>query len=590
MTKTIIKLMITLIQNMSVVILLAYILTRTKWFSDILNKKFNSKNQFFLVIIFGIFSIYGTLSGMELFGAIANIRNLGPLIAGLLGGPLIGLGAGMIGAVHRFTLGGMTCIPCSLMTVFAGLFGGAIFTLRKGKFVGVFAAVVIAIITESFHMWLNLITVKPYDKVLEIVKNLAIPMIVANSFGLGAFAFIVSNLIKERETESIKETIESELKIAREIQLSIVPKIFPPFPDRPEFDVYAVLHPAKEVGGDLYDFFLIDDEHICFTIGDVSGKGVPASLFMAVTKTLIKAKTEKITPPDEILFKVNNELYQENDSMMFVTVFVGILNIKTGEVVYSNGGHNSPYLIRKNGDIKMLEKVGGRLLGISENAPYKKNSFTLQSGDLLFLYTDGVTEAMDVNEKLFSEKKLEETLKRIYHQSPQDITQGVLSEIEKFANGANQSDDITIMILKYNISHNKEYVFELKNTLKEIECLSLNIQEFCKNHSVSQKTIYDITLSLEELVTNIISYGYDDKNEHKIEIKFILQDDVIEITIKDDAKPFDPTKHPEPDVNKSLEEKQIGGLGIHLVRNLMNTMSYKRDNGNNILTLTKKIK
>jgi len=182
------------------------------------------------------------------------------------------------------------------------------------------------------------------------------------------------------ETTAAKERIESELKIARDIQMGMLPKIFPPFPDRSEFDIYATIEPAKEVGGDFYDFFFIDDDHLYFVIGDVSGKGVPASLFMAVTKTLIKAKTGRDMPPDEILTRVNKELCADNDSNMFVTIFCGVLNTRTGEVFYSNGGHNLPYLIYSHGGVEPLENTGGMALGIMEDVKYRTRKITLRTG------------------------------------------------------------------------------------------------------------------------------------------------------------------------------------------------------------------
>jgi sigma-B regulation protein RsbU (phosphoserine phosphatase) len=308
--------------------------------------KLTFKHKLILIVVFGFFSIFGTLGGIDFMGVIANVRDLGPAIAGLIGGPLAGIGAGLIGGIHRFFLGGITYIPCSISTVLAGLAGGLIYQFKKGRIIGITGSVVFMMLMEAFHMGITLLIVTPFDVILPIIESVSLPMILTNSLGMGIFIFIIHNLMRERETQRTKELIESELSVAREIQMSIVPKIFPAFPERSEFDVYAVIEPAKEVGGDLYDFFLLDDDHLCFTIGDVSGKGVPASLFMAVTKTLIKAKTDIRLSPDQVLFRVNNELCKDNDSGMFVTMFFGILTISSGEVVFSNGGHNLPYLLK----------------------------------------------------------------------------------------------------------------------------------------------------------------------------------------------------------------------------------------------------
>lgn len=446
----IIDLLINLIKNMSVVIVLAYVLTRTRAFSAMMNKQaMNWQQKSCLALIFGVFSIFGTLSGININGAIANIRDLGPAIAGLFGGPLAGIGAGLIGGIHRYSMGGLTAIPCSLSTVLAGLVGGLIYYYKKGHLVSIRGAVIFMALFEAFHMGLNLVMVRPFDQIYIIIKDVSLPMICTNALGIGIFAFIVHNLVRERETQKQKELIEGELTVAREIQMSIVPKIFPPFPGRSEFDIFAVLEPAKEVGGDLYDFFLLDDDHLCFTIGDVSGKGVPASLFMAVTKTLIKAKADIKLGPDDILCAVNNDLCEDNDSGMFVTEFLGILTISTGEIVYSNGGHNLPYILRADGSFEMLPRMAGMALGVMEEMPYVCASLKLNPGDSLVMYTDGVTEAMNEAGELFSEARLENCLAGVAGQTARENIEIILQSIREFVKTAKQSDDITMVVLQF---------------------------------------------------------------------------------------------------------------------------------------------
>ncbi len=435
---------------MAVIIVLAYVLTRTRAFAAMMNKQtMNWRQQATLILVFGIFSIFGTLSGININGAIANIRDLGPAIAGLVGGPLVGFGAGFIGGLHRYSLGGLTCLPCSVATVLAGLTGGLISQFKKNEFITIQEAVIFMALFEAFHMGLNLIMVKPFDQIYVIIKNVSLPMIFTNALGMGIFVFIIHNLVREKEMQKQKELIESELTVAREIQMSIIPKIFPPFPERPEFDLFAVLEPAKEVGGDLYDYFLLDDDHLCFTIGDVSGKGVPASLFMAVTKTLIKAKADIRLEPDEILYAVNNDLCADNDSGMFVTEFLGILTISSGEIVYSNGGHNLPYILRKEGTIKMLPRMAGMALGVMEEIPYSQARVKLNPGDSLVMYTDGVTEAMNDSGELFGEERLERNLAGITGYTAREEVEVILRYTRDFVQEASQSDDITILVLQF---------------------------------------------------------------------------------------------------------------------------------------------
>jgi sigma-B regulation protein RsbU (phosphoserine phosphatase) len=257
----------------------------------------------------------------------------------------------------------------------------------------------------------------------------------------------ISNLA---ETTAAKERIESELKIAHTIQMNFLPKRFPPFPEKEEFEIFAVLEPAKEVGGDLYDFFLIDEEHVFFSIGDVSGKGVPAALFMAVTKTLMKGIASQTVSPSMALSMVNQELCKDNDASMFVTVFCGILNFKTGELLFANAGHNFPILISSGSEIRWLESPPGFLLGIMEDTQYETSRMILTPGDTLFLYTDGVTEAMNSQQAFFSDPALIETIARCPdQQTPEALIDCALKAVKAFTGEEPQSDDITMLALHY---------------------------------------------------------------------------------------------------------------------------------------------
>ena len=251
------------------------------------------------------------------------------------------------------------------------------------------------------------------------------------------------------KTTAAKERIESELKIAHNIQMSMLPRTFPPFPERSDMDVYAMLLPAREVGGDLYDFFFMDEDHLCFAVGDVSGKGMPAAFHMAITKILIKTKATQGLPPEAILARVNEDLSLDNPTMMFVTVFLGVLNVRTGELVYANGGHPPPYVLRKTGEISALPVTGGMALGIDGDFVYRSRSVMLQKNDTVFIYSDGVTEATDAQYQLFGDNRLEAALNGLQDQPLKNITDGVLTVIEAFAQNEPQTDDITMMAVRY---------------------------------------------------------------------------------------------------------------------------------------------
>ena len=243
--------------------------------------------------------------------------------------------------------------------------------------------------------------------------------------------------------------LQQELDIANVIQTSILPKTFPPFPDRKEFDIFAKMIAAKEVGGDLYDFFLIDKYRLGVVVGDVSGKGIAAALLMAVCKTLIKATSYKGMPADNVLSEVNNILVEESPSNMFVTLFYGVLDTRSGAFEYSNAGHNSPFIISNEGNNTRIQDVGGLILGAMKETEYQSNVLMLKPGESVFLYTDGVTEAFNSKEEEFGEKRLSEFLSGRNSLTSTELVDQLFEEIKIFSNGVEQSDDITCLALKY---------------------------------------------------------------------------------------------------------------------------------------------
>ncbi|MEW6076277.1 MAG: SpoIIE family protein phosphatase [Thermodesulfobacteriota bacterium] len=252
------------------------------------------------------------------------------------------------------------------------------------------------------------------------------------------------------ETTAARERMESELKIAHDIQMSILPKTFPPFPTRDEFDLYALIAPAREVGGDFYDFFQLNENTLCFVIGDVSGKGVPAALFMAITKTLIKSFARGDVSPDEILSHVNGELAADNEACMFVTLFCGLLDMTSGEIRYANAGHNPPVLIKRNGGVEWLPRAASLVAGAMPEVEFQCERLRLGPGDNLFLYTDGVTEAMNKAEEFFSEESLIGELAGAADLSIREAIEKIMNAVHRFSDGAPQSDDITMMMIRYS--------------------------------------------------------------------------------------------------------------------------------------------
>ncbi len=243
--------------------------------------------------------------------------------------------------------------------------------------------------------------------------------------------------------------VQRDLSTANRIQQSLLPKTFPPFPHRPEIDIYAEMLTAKEVGGDFYDFYLIDEDRLAFAVGDVSGKGIPAAIYMAVSRTLLKAIAHQVVNPGEVLRKLNTLLIPESDSATFVTVFYGVLNVHTGEVQFSNGGHNLPYHVRPTGEIEQLPMTDGMFLGKFPHTDFETKRLHLASGDSLFVYTDGVSEAMDPEMNLYQEGRLEMYLKSAGGKAVQDVVRGSIADLKKHTRDAPQSDDITVLLLRY---------------------------------------------------------------------------------------------------------------------------------------------
>jgi phosphoserine phosphatase RsbU/P len=391
--------------------------------------------------------------------------------------------------------------------------------------------------------------------------------------------------VQERTAELRRTTAEKE-RIGSEIQKSILPRTFPPFPDRADFEIYATTIPALEMGGDFYDFFLIDDKRLGVLIADVSGKGVPAAIFMAVSRSLIKATALASVSPSACLEHVNRLLCPDNDSAMFVTVFYGILHTETGELEFSNGGHNVPYIIGRD----RLVPVGvpsGMALGIVDDARYQTSRTSLNAGETLVLYTDGVTEAMDTQNRLFSTPRFEQTLHRLSGQRPIDLLTKLVRDVQAFSSGAVQADDITLLAMQYRQPALLE--FTLTNRAAELQRLAMEVERFAQSHRIPEPDLHTLSLALDEVVTNTISYGYDDQAPHEIRVRLTLADGRLSAEVEDDGRPFNPLTAPPPDLTGTVEERPVGGLGVHLVRSLMEQVDYRRESGKNHLIMSKRL-
>ena len=360
----------------------------------------------------------------------------------------------------------------------------------------------------------------------------------------------------------------------------MIPKIFPPFPERKDLDMSATIVPAKEVGGDLYDFF-IRDEKLFFCIGDVSGKGIPASLVMAVTRSMFRTLSTHEDSPERIVRLMNDAMADVNENNMFVTFFLGVLDLTTGQMRYCNAGHNAPVMLT---DTKSPLPVEANLpLGVLAGFEFKGQETTVRDDDAIFLYTDGLSEAENSAHQLFGEERMYEVLGT--RRRSAEHLEAVKTAVREFVGDAPQSDDLTMLFIHYFSPRH----LTLENDIKEIEKLTAFMESIGEERNLDPVLVSSLNLALEEAATNVIMYAYPKETAGTLDIDAILGLDTLEFTLTDGGVPFDPTAAPEADVTLSAEDRGIGGLGIFLVRKIMDSVVYTRKDGRNILKMTKKI-
>ena len=389
---------------------------------------------------------------------------------------------------------------------------------------------------------------------------------------------------------AVKDRMQGELDIGREIQMSMVPLIFPAFPDHPEFTVYAVLKPAREVGGDFYDFYFIDEDRFCICIGDVSGKGVPSALFMAVAKTLIKSWSNDNFSTGDILTNANTELANNNKESMFVTLFLAIINTKTGDAVFTNAGHNPPFVRHGDGSLQRLDERHGPVVGAVPDIVYGENRIQLDTASIMFVYTDGVTEAIDANETLFTEARLVELLETTELDTAEKIVETTVLAVKEFEGDVEQTDDVTVLAFQLNDVLEEPMTaarhVEIRNDQADIAKVIAAFEAFAEESGLPKPLVMKFGIVFDELLSNVISYGFDDDKAHAIDVDMEKSGKKVTVTIIDDGRPFDPLTVDKPDTGSALEDRDVGGLGVHLVRNLVADVTYERRIDKNVTILT----
>ena len=395
------------------------------------------------------------------------------------------------------------------------------------------------------------------------------------------------------EITAEKERIRAELDVAAHIQADMLPKVFPPYPDRKEFDLYASMTPAREVGGDFFDFFFIDRDHLTLVIADVSGKGVPAALFMVTAKTLIMTRAQAGGSPAEILSDVNDQLCNGNDSSFFVTAWLAIIDVATGKCVSANAGHEHPAVRTAGGDYVLDKYRHSPPLAMMRNLGYSEHEFTLKPGDSVFVYTDGIPEATDRGNRLMGTDRMLDALNSEPDAGPEQVLSNVQKGVKDFVGDAEQFDDMTMLCFRYNgvPDDGEKKSLELDAKLENLDQVMGFVDGILEENGCPMKEMMQIDVAVEEIFVNIAHYAYSPEIGKAVITASLDSDNaIVSISFEDKGIPFNPLAKEDPDVSLSAEDRQIGGLGIFMVKKSMDDVLYERKDGKNILTLVKRIK
>ncbi len=392
-----------------------------------------------------------------------------------------------------------------------------------------------------------------------------------------------------------KERSSTELSLAARIQADMLPSAFPPFPGRTDHDIFASMTPAREVGGDFYDFFLIDNDHLGLVMADVSGKGVPAALFMMVSKILVENYAMTGMSPARVLEAVNRQICSNNRVQMFVTVWFGILDLQSGQLTAANAGHEYPVIKKPRGKFELLKDRHGFVIGGFDNIQYEEYHILMEPGSKLFLYTDGVPEATGARQEMFGIERMIAALNDSPESSPKEILESVRSAVDRFAGDAPQFDDLTMLCIEYKGKASagggpavKEISLEAK--IENVQAVTDFINGELAALDCPMKAQLQIDMTIDEILSNVAQYAYPSGTGNiVIQFGFEPESRMVTLVFRDEGIPFNPLESKDPDVTLSAAERSIGGLGIYLVKKTMDDIQYSHDGTHNILTIRKNI-
>lgn len=430
-----------------------------------------------------------------------------------------------------------------------------------------------------------------YDKeVYGELDNIRLRTGILMLLGFLLLGYIIYRFLKNNQrmakNEKERYRIDTELQVAKRIQSEMLPhdKL-----NHDNVDIVGKLLAAREVGGDIYDYFMRDDK-LFFCIGDASGKGVASALIMSVTHSMFRSFGSRESHPARIMQKINQAVCHGNDSCMFVTFFIGVLDLPTGRLHYCNAGHDTPLVI--NGEALPLNVLSNMPLGIDENWFFEGQQIELKPGSTLMLYTDGLTEAMNIHHRQFGLQRVKDVINQHLNETSQQLLNALHSACEEFVNGAEQSDDLTMLAVKFTPKKEETVLhreLNIDNSISNVPKVNNFVKEIGKELKLPEKDTQSLKLAIEEAVVNVINYAYPAGEKGNIDIEAKASNTALRFKITDNGMAFAPTDAPDVDTSLSAEERQIGGLGIFLVRQLMDTINYERIDSKNVLTLTKKL-
>ncbi len=425
---------------------------------------------------------------------------------------------------------------------------------------------------------LSKITEGDLDVVLE---EMPVEEFTALSEDINATVDTLKHYITEAETR-----MDQELSFAEQVQYSSLPNVFPPYPERKDLDLYAAMYTAKEVGGDFYDFYFVGNDRLAFLIADVSGKGVPAAMFMMRAKTLLKSLTEASQDVGEAMTQANNMLCENNDACLFVTAWLGILDCKNGMLEYVSAGHNPPLILKKGDSFQYLRSKPGFVLAGLEGVVYETERMHLSSGDMIFLYTDGITEAENESGTFYGEERLLNLCRSNENASSEELIRAVKADVDAFANGAQQLDDRTLLALRYLGREKADRELTVDAVEENIEPVTDFANQQLKDLGCPENLCTKADIAIDELFGNIAKYAYPSgKGKATIRVGKEENPTSYVLTFIDQGIPYNPLSKEDPDVTLGTGERGQGGLGIFLTKKLMDEMSYEYKDGSNVMQI-----